>query len=471
MALRALMKRRELDKANADMAELRKKAESFEQREAELEKAINEAETDEERSAVEDAVTSFEAERDQVNGEISGLEERISGIEAELEKLEAQQTTPAERGEETPKEPENNTHTKRGFEIMNKRNIFRHVPVATRAAMFERDDVKDFIGTVRTAMKEKRAIEGAGLLVPKVFLGVLRENIVDYSKLLKYVNLVQVSGEARQGVMGTIPEAVWTDCCGKLNELDLNFYADEVNCWKVAGFMAICNATLEDSDIDLASEILTALGYAIGYAIDKAIPFGLGTRMPLGFFTRLTQTTEPSDYSIDARPWVDLHTTNIKKIASNKTGAELFKEMLLASGNAKGKYSRGQKVWIMNDTTYATIKANAMTFDASGAIVAAVNNVMPVIGGNIEVLEFVPDNMIFGGYLDNYLMAERAGTKLATSEHVRFLDDQTVFKGTARYDGMPAIAEAFVAIGINGTDPSAESISFAPDVANSGDSE
>ena len=42
-----------------------------------------------------------------------------------------------------------------------------------------------------------------------------------------------------------------------------------------------------------------------------------------------------------------------------------------------------------------------------------------------------------------YLLVERAGTELATSEHTRFLEDQTVFKGTARYDGKPVIAEAF----------------------------
>ena len=83
----------------------------------------------------------------------------------------------------------------------------------------------------------------------------------------------------------------------------------------------------------------------------------------------------------------------------------------------------------------------------------------------IEVLDFVPNNVIIGGYFDLYLLAERAGQKFATSEHVRFLQDQTVFKGTARYDGQPAIAEGFVAIGINGTTPNA-TMSFAPDTAN-----
>ena len=41
-----------------------------------------------------------------------------------------------------------------------------------------------------------------------------------------------------------------------------------------------------------------------------------------------------------------------------------------------------------------------------------------------------------------------------------------MFKGTARYDGQPTIAEAFVAIGINGVTPNA-TMSFAADTANS----
>jgi HK97 family phage major capsid protein len=103
---------------------------------------------------------------------------------------------------------------------------------------------------------------------------------------------------------------------------------------------------------------------------------------------------------------------------------------------------------------------------ADGRIVAGVSDVMPVVGGVIEVLNFIPDNVIIAGYFDLYTLAERAGQKFAQSEHVRFIQDQTVFKGTARYDGKPVIAEGFVAIGINGVTPSAAAVTFAADAAN-----
>lgn len=296
-------------------------------------------------------------------------------------------------------------------------------------------------------------------------LGLIRENILEYSKLYKHVNVRAISGEGRMLVMGLIPEAVWTECCANLNELDLSFFDAEVDCWKVGGYYAVCNANIEDSDIDLIAEILTAIGQAIGLALDKAILYGTGTRMPLGIVTRLAQTQAPADYPATARPWADLHTSNIKTIAASVTGIDLFRQILLDSAAAKGKYSRGEKVWVMNDTTYAAVVAAGMSVDANGAIVAGVNGTMPVVGGFIEVLDFVPDNVIIGGFFDLYLLAERAGTKFATSEHVRFLNDQTVMKGTARYDGLPVIAEGFVAIGIKGATPTA-AMTFAQDAAN-----
>ena len=266
--------------------------------------------------------------------------------------------------------------------------------------------------------------------------------------------------------MGTIPEAVWTDCCANLNELSLAFYDVELNCWKVGGYFAVCNANLEDSDIDLASELLTAIGQAIGLALDKAILYGTGTRMPLGIVTRLVQTEAPAGYPATARPWVDLHTTNIKSIAASVKDKDLIATIVKNFGAAKSKYSRGEKVWVMNETTYTELMGNTVAVTAIGTLVSGVVDRMPVVGGIIEVLNFIPDNVIIGGYFDLYTLAERAGAKFATSEHVRFLQDQTVMKGTARYDGQPVIAEGFVAIGLNGVTPNA-TMTFAADTANS----
>ena len=329
----------------------------------------------------------------------------------------------------------------------------------------EREDVQAFLAETRTAMREKRALTNVGLTIPVSLLGLLRENIINYSKLYKHVAVRRINGEGRLVIMSTIPEAVWTDCCANLNEMSLTFYGQEFDCWRVGGFYAICNASLEDSDLDLASELMTALAQGIGLALDKAILYGTGTRMPLGIVTRLAQTSEPGDYPATARPWADLHTSNIKAIPTATKGQDLFVAIANDMAAAKGAYSRGELVYAMNEKTYAAIIGNSVVNTSDGRIVGAVNGSMPVTGGIIEVLGFIPDNVVIGGYFDCYTLAERAGNKFATSEHVRFLQDQTVFRGTARYDGGPSIAEAFVAFGLNNTTPNA-TMSFASDDAN-----
>lgn len=464
MALKALMLKKQLDNKRKALEALQAASADFERREAELEAAIAEVENDEQRAAVDESIDEFEKDKAAHEKAVGDLNEEIRGLEAELEELEQAQEAPA------PAEAAATETEERKDTINMEKRSFFGMNAQERDAFIAREDVKKFLAEVRTGIREKRALSNVGLLIPQVMLGLIRENILEYSKLYKHVNVRQVAGEGRMAVMGTIPEAVWTDCCANLNELDLAFNDVEVNCWKVGGYFAVCNANLEDSDIDLASELLTAIGAAIGLALDKAILYGTGARMPLGVVARLCQTSQPADYPATARPWVDLHTKNVKALGSGLSGAALISAIVTAFGNAKGKYSRGEKVFAMNETTYTALAAATVSVSATGSIVTGVLDRMPVIGGIIEVLDFIPDNVIIGGYFDLYLLAERAGTRFATSEHVRFLQDQTVMKGTARYDGKPAIAEGFVAMALGTTAPDAE-MDFAPDTANPDESE
>lgn len=465
MALKALMLRKKLSDAQKALNALTAKDAEFTSRESEIATSIEEAETEEEKAAVEEAVTAYETDKAAHESEKEGLEGTIRDLEEQLSAEEHAQNTEPAPDTPAPEAPAQEVRT-----AMRKNIIFDRMNAQERTALIQREDVKAWLTEVRACMTEKRAITNVGLTIPEVMLGLLRENVIVYSKLYKHVTVRPVGGTARQLIMGTVPEAIWTDCCANLNELTLGFNDLEMDCFKVGGFFAICNANLEDSDIDLAAELLSALGQAIGLALDKAILYGRnasGTqKMPMGIVSRLVQTEAPTGYPATARTWADLHTSNVISItAANSTGIKLFQNLVTASGAIKGKYSRGEKVWVMNETTYTALTAEAMAVNAAGAIVSGMGATMPVIGGIVEVLSFIPDNVIIGGYFDLYILAERAGQKFAQSEHVRFLQDQTVFKGTARYDGAPAIAEGFAAIGIKGTTPNA-TMTFPTDTAN-----
>lgn len=465
MPIKAIMLRKRIDVAQGKLDELLAKDEEFATRESELTKALEEATTDEEVDAVEEAFTKFEEEKKEHEDAKIKFGAEIEAYETELKaEEEAQDVKPVEAPAEEQPQAERKVNIK-----MDKRNVFANMDVQTRTAVFEQEDVKAWIGEFRSAIQEKRALTNIGLTIPEVFLGYLRQNIENYSKLYKHVTVRSISGTGKEIVEGAIPEAVWTECCANINELDLTWNDVETGCFKVAGFFKVCNATLEDSNIDLAAELLTAIGQAIGLALDKAILFGRNTsanyKMPLGIVSRLAQESEPADYSPTARAWQDLHSTHMLTIANTVTGVDLFKTILLDSAVIDGKYARGEKVWVMNETTRIFLMAQGMNINAAGQIVVPLDGRMPVVGGIIEVLDFMPNYVIVGGYFELYLLAERAGKKFAQSEHAFFLQDATAFKGTARYDGQPVIAESFLALGINGTSPSA-SMTFAADKAN-----
>lgn len=484
MALRQLLLGRRIDEQRARKAALETAREALaarrtdmRRREAELEASIGEVTEQtppEDRDALDALTAEYEADeaalsdeeaqnardREQVEAEITRLQAELDALNARAQGGAAGPSGGQTQGQEQRRTEDMQMETRTG------RRMFG--TMQEREAFFARADVRAFLSQVREMGRQKRDVTGAGVLVPGVVLDILRENVQGYSKLYRHVRVRQVGGTARQPVSGPYVEAVWTEQCGGLNELGLNFSAFEFDGYKVGGYIAVCNATLEDADPVLGQEIIVALGQAIGLALDKAILYGTGVKMPLGILPRLAQTAAPENYPANARPWADLHATHITAI-TGKTGLAFFQAILAAAAKAKGRYSRGEKFFAMNELTYSTLMAEAMSINAAGAIVTGVQGVMPVVGGAVEVLDFIPDNVIIGGYGDLYTLTERAGTRIEWSREARFEQDETVYRGVARYDGKPVIAEGFVAIGIAGNTPSATAVTFSKDAAGDRD--
>ena len=472
--LKALMLKRSIDAKREELAALEREDQSFQTRESELEAAINEVEPGnaEQEAAVNDAIAAFDADKSAHDAAKESLRGDIEALESELEELERNAPKPP-----AVEEVKAATTEKRGVTAMQTINIrslpmsqraFDALPMDRRDAILAAPEVKDFLGQLRAMKGQSRNITGAELTIPIFFLDLIAENMFRYSKLLNRVRVRNVSGEARQTIAGTVPEAVWTEMCGAINELTFAFNQITVDGYKVAGFVPVCNSLLEDNDVNLASWIVEMLSESIGLAMDKAILYGKGStsNMPLGIVTRLAQTSQPAGYPANAPAWVDLHTSNVLQIGGEGvTGAEFWAELMQATGNTYTRYSRGNQFWAMNSKTYALLKSKLITFTATGDIVANLFGVLPIINGDIDVLEFMPDGDIVGGYGDLYLLSQRSGMTIESSTEVQFIQDNTVFKAKQRADGQPIIPGAFVAININ--DQAVTTVmDFAADTAN-----
>ena len=471
MALKALMLRRSIDAKKAELVALEAKDADFATREAELAQAIEEVEPGnaEQEEAINAEIEQFEADSTTHSEAKETLRVDIERLEGELEEIE--------RNAPVPPAPEIKKNDVRGDQRMENINIrslpmtrraFDALPMEQRNTIVAQDDVKAFLGELRSMKGQSRAITGAELTIPVVFLDLISENMFRYSKLLNRVRVRNVSGEARQTIAGTVPEAVWTEMCGAINELSFTLNQVTLDGYKVAGYVPVCNSLLEDNDINLASWIVEMLSEAIGLAMDKAILYGKGaaSKMPLGIVTRLAQDSKPADYPANAPEWVDLSDSNVLQIGgASVTGAEFWSALMTATGATYTRYNRGNMFWAMNSKTYATLKSKLISFTATGDIVANLFGSLPIVTGDIDVLEFIPDGDIIGGYGDLYLLAMRSGMTIESSTHVQFIQDNTVFRGKQRADGMPIIPGAFVAININNQAVTTV-MDFAADTAN-----
>ena len=468
MALKTIMLRRSIEKKQAELEALRQKDAEFSKREAELETAINEAETAEQEQAVTEEVETFDADKTAHEAKKAALAGEIEGLEAELSEAEAAAPTRSKENHLTKERTERKMETNINIRALPmSRRAFDALPMEQRSEIVAREDVREFFAQLRSMKGQQRGVSGAELTIPVVFLDMIAENMYRYSKLLNRVRIRNVNGEARQTIAGTVPEAVWTEMCGAINELTFVFNQVTLDGFKVSGYVPVCNSILEDNDINLASWIVEMLSESIGLALDKAILYGKGaaSKMPLGIVTRLAQTSKPSDYPANAPEWVDLHTSNILKVDSTAEPITFWSALAVAAGNTFTRYSRGRQFWAMNSKTYAKLRAKLIAFNYEGGLVAQFPGTMPVVDGDIDVLEFIPDGDIIGGYGDLYLLALRAGMTIESSREVQFIQDNTVFKGKERADGMPVIPGAFVAININNAAVTTM-MDFAADTAN-----
>lgn len=469
--LKILMLKRQLDAKRSELKALEDKDAEFQTREAELETAIGEVEPGnaEQEAAVTAEVDAFEADKAAHETAKQTLSADIESLETELADLERQ--APAPKTPEKREKVRGDVHMETKINIRSLpmgRRAFDALPMEQRQAIVAQPEVQEFLGKMRGMKGQSRAVTGAELTIPVVFLDLIAENMFRYSKLMNRVRMRNVTGEARQTIAGTVPEAVWTEMCGAINELTFVFNQITLDSYKVAGFVPVCNSILEDNDINLASWIVEMLSESIGLAKDKAILYGKGSayHMPMGIVTRLAQATAPDNYPANAPAWVDLHKSNILKIGGDSvTGAQFWAQLMEATGATYTKYNRGTMFWAMNSKTYATLKSKLITFTATGDVVANLFGSLPVVTGDIDILEFIPDGDIVGGYGDLYLWAQRAGMTIEQSREVQFIQDNTVFKGKERADGQPIIPGAFVAININNQTVTT-AMDFAADTAN-----
>ena len=447
MALKQLLLNKKIQQRKSNLEELLTQEANLNKRAADLEVSIEEAKTDEEIALVEEEFTKLDSEKEELEGKKTTLEGEIAELEGELEELNSKEPTNEPTPEKETEEKIERSKNLGGEQRMGAKKLTTRGQIIER---LNREEVRSFYSSLKQAI-EKRSITGLDLTIPQILLETITEDLGRYSVFYSLVRVARLTGTGRAIVAGEAPEAVWTEMIGKINELSNLFSDIEVDGYKVGGFIPLHNSLIEDSMINLAAHVEELLKESIAIALDKAILYGTGTKMPLGIIPALN-----ANAGLKATNIITLTTTNTK-----------FDKIIETMKNIKrGRRGRGPITVAMNEATWlGTIVPMSLATNSNGGFVTVSNQAFPGVGYKVVFCEEIPDNNVLVGDFSKYLLAERADVKSASSTEFLFTEDKTVFKATARYDGKPVRQEAYVLIGLNGAIPEV-SKSFAIDEAN-----
>ena len=410
MALRQLILNKKIQERSAKITALRADETKLKDEEVELEKALDEAETDEEVKVVEDSADELEKKIKEKSDEITKLEDEKAELETELAKIEDEQ-------------PDNEEKEDGEKRKMAKKVKTRNNDVMTIRESLQIENVRSFYQNIANAMVEKRSLTGAEKVVPTEVIDRIESKLGDYSTLIGEVTVEKIGGTGRAVIAGDIPEAIWFEIGKKaLDELSDKLDGVELDGFGLGGYVAVPNIIIENSLINLASHVEDRLAKAIAKALDKAILKGTGTKQPTG---------------------VVVSAPVANKVTSDGTITDLIAKLAKVDTDGTG----GEVIAVMNRATYySKIVPKTLAVAANGVLTGSY-----ALPFRVVLSAYADDNTVVFGDFKQFLLAQRSEIRVESSTEVQFTSDNTVFKGVGFYDGKATKAEAFAVVTITAT--------------------
>lgn len=294
---------------------------------------------------------------------------------------------------------------------------------------YERSEVKDFYDQ----FKNLRAVTGGELTIPEVVVNRIMDIMGDFTTLYPLVDKITVKGTTRILVDTDTTAATWIEQKAAIPVGDVGtITAIDFDGFKVGKVTFVDNYLLNDSIINLDDYVTKKIARAIAKALDIAIVNGEGpsSKQPTGIVPSLK-----TEHKVDAEANENLIKNTVKHIGLIDAGEDTV----------------GEIVAVMKRSTYYNrFLEFSIQVNAEGNVVGKLPNLkqpdllgLPVVFNN----SLAVDEVLFGEF-DKYTLIERESITIDNSEHVKFVEDQTAFRGKGRFDGKPTNIDAFVLVTI-----------------------
>lgn len=418
MALKQIMLAKKIQQRKAALEALTEEENQLNTRSAEVEKAIDEAQTDEETKAVEEEVDQLDADKAAFDEKKSGLEGEIAGLEKELDELNSKEPPKNARGK-----------TRGKGEAAEEMNRFQVRELLKTGEYYKRQEVRDFY----EKFKHLRAVTNGDILIPEVIVNRIMDILGDFTTLYPLVDKIQVKGTTRIIVDTDTTAATWIEQGGAIPTGDVGTPAEiDFDGFKVGKVTFVDNYLLQDSIINLDTYVTKKIARAIALALDLAIVKGTGSanKQPTGIISKVPAGNQVTVLA-DAKLLVNL----VKKIGLIDTGLD----------------SVGEIVAVMKRSTYYNrLLEYSINVNSAGEVVGKLPNLRnpDLVGLRVVFNNNLDEDEVLFGDFSKYTLVERESISIDSSDQVNFVQDQTAFRGKGRFDGKPVKPEAFALVTI-----------------------
>lgn len=423
--LKRLKLEKELKQQRAALAALEEQEDAFKTREQDLATALDEAETEEDMQTVNEGIEQLETDV-----AVAGIEEKKGTITAEIERIEGELSELDERAEKT-KSNLAEKRKERGESDMTT-NKYQTRELLRTGEYYERAEVKEFY----EKLKNVRAVTGGELTIPQVIMNRIFDIMGDYTTLYPLVDKIRVSGTTRILIDTDTTAATWIEQGAAIPSGDVGTITNiDFDGYKVGKVVFVDNFLMQDSLINVDEYVAKKIARALAKALDTAIAKGEGStkKQPEGILPKLSASHK------------------VTVTADNNLLKNLVKQIGLIDDGAD---SVGEIVAVMKRGTYYNrLLGYTINVDSNGNLVGKIPNLNHpdllglriIFNNNLDT-----DTVLFGDF-EKYTLVERESLTIDASDQVKFVEDQTAFRGKGRFDGKPTNADAFALVTI--TDP------------------
>lgn len=273
------------------------------------------------------------------------------------------------------------------------------------------------------ALQEDTNSEG-GYLVPVEFERQLVKGLEKVDPIFALAKKIQLAHhEKNVPILSSTGAAALVSEEGSYGDTDDAFTQKVFKAYK---FGRICKASDEliaDSAFDISAHLRDTFAYAIGTKAAEYLWTGTGSSQPEGVMSGTAAVTTASSTAIAADEIIDLFYA------------------------LKEQY-RGNACWVMNNSTLAKVRklkdnnGQYLWVQGFGGAPATILGRPVYTSEKIEEVAAGKKTIVFGDF-NYYWIGERAGFNFKRLDELYSANGQVGFRGDARLDGHPMIAEAF----------------------------